>query len=122
MFRIRMAFPLPWLIHRYHAIAQIRCITFSAFLPFADSFIVFGIVDDVIHFAVFADYLFGKGFQHLLPGDVPNEVVALAHVNDRNRSPSLAELLSDTLANAMCTPCHDCYLILMFHYAHYLYL
>lgn len=42
-------------------------------------------------------------------------MVALTHINDRNRSPSLSELLCDTFADAMRTACHYCNLVLILH-------
>ena len=67
-----------------------------------------GIVDDIIHLAILPDYFICKSFQHLLLGYIPNEMVALTHINDSNRSPSLSELLCDTFADAMCTACYYC--------------
>ena len=42
-------------------------------------------------------------------------MVALTHINNRNGSSSLSELLCDTFADAMRTTCHYCYLALIFH-------
>ena len=46
---------------------------------------------------------------------IPN-LISRRQFNDRNRSPSLSELLCDTFADAMCTACHYSYLIFIFHF------
>ena len=58
-----------------------------------------GVVDDDIHLGVLA--------QHLLPGDVAHEVVALLLVNHIHYGSLLAKLIGNASANATGTASHD---------------
>ena len=68
-----------------------------------------GVVDDDIDLGVLAQYLGGKGLQHLLLGDVAHKVVALLLVNHIYYGSLLAKLIGNASANATGTASHDDY-------------
>ena len=74
-----------------------------------------GIVDDVVHPAVPGNDLLGKGFEHFLPRNVADEMVALAHVNHGHRGAAPAEFLSHASTDAVRAAGHHRYFTAVFH-------
>ena len=78
-----------------------------------------GIVDEIVHMAVFRYDFLGKLFQSLLVGNVAHKVVALLLIYDTDLCSSLSKLLRNAAANALCTARHDGYLVSeIFHIFH----
>ena len=71
-----------------------------------------GIVDEIVHMAVFRYDLLGKLFQSLLVGNVAHKVVALLLIYDTDLHSSLSKLLRNAAAYALSTSRHDGYFIL----------
>ena len=74
-----------------------------------------GVIDEIVHPAIFVDDLLGKPFQYLLVGNITHVVVSLLLINHADVCARLLKLIGDTTSYSLCSSSHDDYFILKIH-------